>query len=82
MDQMVRKWYAMTLHVIANRSAEFLFSMYTFNFAFFDDFKFARSADNSCHQTFWSADSKISGDNRLSLAKCLVTTGCQQQKVC
>ena len=23
-----------------------------------------------CHQTFWSAD------NRLSLAKCLVTTGC------
>ena len=29
-----------------------------------------------CHQTFWSAD------NRLSLAKCLVTTGCHQQKVC
>ena len=35
-----------------------------------------RLLTTGCHQTFWSAD------NRLSLAKCLVTTGCHQQKVC
>ena len=47
----------------------------------------ARSADNRLSTDFlvcWQpvVTSKMSGDNRLSQAKCLVTTGCHQQKVC
>ena len=37
--QMEKKWYAMTLHVIAYRSNELLFRMHAFNFnCFLDDF--------------------------------------------
>ena len=38
MEMKLTKWYAMTSHVIAYRTAELLFGMHTFNFnCFFDD---------------------------------------------